>query len=1087
MITPYQILKESGFAQYTAMVRFHYNRENTSLGAEKIAEMVRAIPGATRVSTVSLDKEHGIGIFNVKIISQKPPKEAYQALKQNALNRYRGLITGVEVGANTIETKGDFILKENLRNLSNSNLGQYIGQLLEEGLLLEVSIDELRRQWVESGKMDEETFNQIVQASNNQSNYATWLVKKVASDIISTEDLHLWSEIFTFFDRYKQRFQKKDINQVKTREDCTEFMNDYNRIKDAVENQKSSGMSKSDAEKTDPCLLGKFKTSDGRKWTVYKTTPGQWQEERKIGSGTGWCTVASLQFFNRYFQGDPNPAYYIFINQKDPKEKYQIHYNSDQFKDKNDREVDREEDWALEFFEYLKERDGRTELPPRTKEAIQKKKNRKASIEDLQQETRSVAPSLRISEDNGNTAYKLDQDSDILGKGSVMDIAKLFVEVLSLSENEALRFAERISNWRQPGCLLKLSDGSFDILQRTYRHELGSTPDCRPYNQNTDLPKATEDNIRIYTDAADYLGASINQEVIVRTDKDLPSLDEFLVKSEGNQKVYRVGPTRRFYKALLQAGIGRYTLTLISGDVLIYEGPVMPPSWTNRYVCVNAETGSLIGSAYLSDTPDELDTLYRFYENLKKLGFDFITGAKHSPDRGLNRAIFWHNQGGLEGIKQKIQAEAEDAPEGFPQGSKVGKSNTIKAVLELWNTIIVGESVGFFTTDFNKYLIAFNNGIYQWDLDNQNHIAIIPAISSQKDIRESKVEPELLARFCQYSGIELPPALEKILARSQNRTYNITSVLKLLRHGLQQNSLRQVSLPIYRDRRNGHPYRVSTMDGMYGTWEQIGPAIRESSPQRWSDIQTAIQNHPGATVDALIYFHLDSPRHTWNCVVRIIENNTVVWYARRWGNGEGAQWNMRDVPEDIRVTVEGEPIQNNYSAPEPPAPRRAARQPRQAQAAQAAQAAAPAPELTPEQQQQIQQSRIQTQNAEEAYRFDVQHAQQGLAALGFTNISQELAGQPNNMVQAVVYRVHPHRGNTTHVALLYANNANTVVAGYPQNPTLAVAEGCSQAWRRLTQQLDNSVRTFQQCHDICQELHIPIPPAIQGWLVYRGQ
>ena len=511
----------------------------------------------------------------------------------------------------------------------------------------------------------------------------------------------------------------------------------------------------------------------------------------------------------------------------------------------------------------------------------------------------------------------------------------------------------------------------------------------------------------------------------------------------------------------------------------------MPPSWTNRYVCVNVETGSRIGSIYLSDTPDDLDILYRFYENLKKLGFDFITEAKHFPDRGLHRAVFWHNQGGLEGIKQKIQAEAEDAPEGFPQGSKVGKSNTIKAVLELFREyVIVGESVGFFTTDFNKYLIAFNNGIYRWDLDNQSHIAIIPAISSQKDIRESKVEPELLARFCQYSGIELPPALEKILARSQSRTYNITNVLKLLRHGLQQNSLRQVSLPIYRDRRNGHPYRVSTMDGMYGTWEQIGPAIRESSSQRWPDIQTAIQNHPGATVDALIYFHLDNPRHTWNCVVRIIENNTVVWYARRWGNGEGAQWNMREVPEDIRVTVEGEPVQNNYSAPEPPAPRRAARQPRQAQAAQVA---APAPELAPEQQQQIQQSRIQTQNAEEAYRFDVQHAQQGLAALGFTNISQELAGQPNNMVQAVVYRVHPHRGNTTHVALLYANNANTVVAGYPQNPTLAVAEGCSQAWRRLTQQLDNSVRTFQQCHDICQELHIPIPPAIQGWLVYRGQ
>ena len=1087
MITPYQLLQESGFAQYTAMVRFHYNRDNTSLGAEKIAEMVRAIPGATRVSTVSLDKEHGIGIFNVKIISQKPPKEAYQALKQNALERYQGLITGVEVGANTIETKGDFIIKESLRNLSKSNLGQFIGELLKEGLLLEVSIDELRRQWVESGKMDEETFNQVVQASNNQSNYATWLVKKVASDIISMEDLHLWSEIFTFFDRYKQRFQKKDINQVKTREDCTEFMNDYNRIKDAVENQKSSGMNKSDAEKTDPCLLGKFKTSDGRKWTVYKTTPGQWKEERKIGSGTGWCTVASLHYFDTYLRGDPNPAYYIFINQKDPKEKYQIHYHSDQFKDRDDQEVDREEDWALEFLEYLKERDGRTEVTPRTREAIQRKEDRKAAAKDLQQETRSVAPSLKVSEDDGNIVYKLDQNSNILGKGSVLDIAKLFVEVLSFSEDKALRFAERVNRWRDFGCLLKLSDGSFDIVKKDYQHELGSSPDCEMH-LDSKLPKATEGNIRVYTEAANYLRASINPEVIIRTNKDLPSLDKFLVKSEGNQKVYKVGSTRNCYKALLQAGVGRFSLQSLRGDILIYKGPEIPPSWRSQYVCMTAEAGHLI-DVYPGQTPDELDQLYKFYENLKKLGFDFITGVEQSLNLNLKRAVFWHNQGGLEGVKQKIQAEAEDAPEGFPQGSKIGKSNTIRAILKFFTSYseangLGSNPIGFFTADFSDYLVAFGAQICHWHLSNQDVVARLRNIVSQKDIYQSKIDPEVLARFCQYSNADLPPALEKILARRRGGEHAIINVLKLLRHGLQQRSLRPVSLPIYRDRRNGNPYRVYAINGMYGTWEQIGPSIRESSPQYWAQINSVIRNHPEATADALIYFNQDNPRHTWNAVVRLVENNIVIWYARRWGNGEGTQWNMRDVPENIRVTVEGEPaIQNNFTAPEPPAPRRAARQPRQAQAAQPA---APAPELTPEQQQQIQQSRIQTQNAEEAYRFDAQHAQQGLAALGFTNISQEL-GQLNNVVQAVVYRAYPHRGNTTHVALLYANNANTVVAGYPQNPTLAAAEVCSQAWRRLTQQLDNSVRTFQQCHDICQELHIPIPPAIQGWLVYRGQ
>ena len=85
MISSYQLLRESGFAQYTAMARFTYDRENTSLGAEKLAEMVRAIPGSTRVSTVSLDKENGIAIFQVKLISAKSPKAAFVSFKEKPL------------------------------------------------------------------------------------------------------------------------------------------------------------------------------------------------------------------------------------------------------------------------------------------------------------------------------------------------------------------------------------------------------------------------------------------------------------------------------------------------------------------------------------------------------------------------------------------------------------------------------------------------------------------------------------------------------------------------------------------------------------------------------------------------------------------------------------------------------------------------------------------------------------------------------------------------------------------------------------------------------------------------------------------
>lgn len=98
-------LQEANFYQYSAVVLFKYNNEDDTMGAEKLAEMVRAIPGVTRVSTASLDKEQGVAIFNVKLISQKPPKEAFIAMKQVAVKRFAGSILKVKVGSGTIERK----------------------------------------------------------------------------------------------------------------------------------------------------------------------------------------------------------------------------------------------------------------------------------------------------------------------------------------------------------------------------------------------------------------------------------------------------------------------------------------------------------------------------------------------------------------------------------------------------------------------------------------------------------------------------------------------------------------------------------------------------------------------------------------------------------------------------------------------------------------------------------------------------------------------------------------------------------------------------------------------------------------------
>lgn len=94
------------FYQYKALVRIKYTKDpEYNMGAEKLAEILRAIPSATRVSTASLDRTEGVGIFNVRLISQKSPKEAFIAFKKNCLTKFKRIILKVEIAVGSIETK----------------------------------------------------------------------------------------------------------------------------------------------------------------------------------------------------------------------------------------------------------------------------------------------------------------------------------------------------------------------------------------------------------------------------------------------------------------------------------------------------------------------------------------------------------------------------------------------------------------------------------------------------------------------------------------------------------------------------------------------------------------------------------------------------------------------------------------------------------------------------------------------------------------------------------------------------------------------------------------------------------------------
>jgi len=93
------IISEIQFFTYEGMVKVVFADE----GANKIAELIRALPGVTTV-TLAGDEGKGRQVLKIKLISQKTGTEAFEAMKNNALTKYPP-IKGMKVATNTIEKK----------------------------------------------------------------------------------------------------------------------------------------------------------------------------------------------------------------------------------------------------------------------------------------------------------------------------------------------------------------------------------------------------------------------------------------------------------------------------------------------------------------------------------------------------------------------------------------------------------------------------------------------------------------------------------------------------------------------------------------------------------------------------------------------------------------------------------------------------------------------------------------------------------------------------------------------------------------------------------------------------------------------
>jgi len=157
------------------------------------------------------------------------------------------------------------------------------------------------------------------------------------------EDLYKTTEDLQKFHRFKSQIpqEKRDINKI------TSFDELYDLTK-------GFSLEQATTTKAERVLKDAEMVYDGANWEIL--IPQSEEASCHYGSGTRWCTAGSSNnYYDHYSKQGP---LYIITNKKDPTDKYQFHFESNQFMDKEDRNVSlspflNERPELKEFFKEL--------------------------------------------------------------------------------------------------------------------------------------------------------------------------------------------------------------------------------------------------------------------------------------------------------------------------------------------------------------------------------------------------------------------------------------------------------------------------------------------------------------------------------------------------------------------------------------------------------------------------------------------------------------------------------------------------------------------------------------------------------------
>jgi len=169
---------------------------------------------------------------------------------------------------------------------------------------------------------------------NSVGTYGKWILNLYKQKRLKEEDFYKVSEYLKEFEEKKRWFKNKDIQQFKTLPDLRKALDEV-EVGEVSDNKKQKDFHK-ELKKQD---LDAQLIYEDDKWVCY--IPNTYEASCKLSTDTEWCTgISSKGNTANYDWYTSKGPLYILIDKKNPKNKFQLHFETDSFMDESDSPIE---------------------------------------------------------------------------------------------------------------------------------------------------------------------------------------------------------------------------------------------------------------------------------------------------------------------------------------------------------------------------------------------------------------------------------------------------------------------------------------------------------------------------------------------------------------------------------------------------------------------------------------------------------------------------------------------------------------------------------------------------------------------------